>query len=94
MSAGSLGHMSCTASLEKEEITSASQEVAVRCCSFAGDKCTAPDPCVTGTIYEAEGICAKEGMRLCTPNELKSGICCNTVCDSGGLLTWQKDKGE
>ena len=93
MSAGSLGHISCTEG-RKEEITLRSQETAVRCCNFAGGCWT---HCETKTIYEAEAICAAKGndnetYHLCTPNELKSGVCCGDACD--GLPSWQKDKGE
>eukprot|EP00121_Abeoforma_whisleri_P012096 Awhi_evm1s11165 len=37
---------------------------------------------------QAEALCANVGMRLCTVNELDSGLCCGTGCNHDNRKTW------
>ena len=75
---------------------------AVRCCDLFGNpnpECITPfsfspvSPCINSATYEeAKEKCTSIGMRLCTPSELASEMCCNSDdlgCNSNELLTWQ-----
>ena len=68
-------------------------KAAVRCCEMDGAECHAPDTCHTTSFEEAEEICYNEGMRLCSPSEMKGGKCCKVTADGGcgfdNKLTWQ-----
>merc|ERR550534_2532551 len=65
---------------------------AVSCCSKDGSKCTTSRSCdgFGLTLAEAEKYCADEGNRLCTREELASGICCGTGCDDTAVWTSTK----
>jgi len=60
----------------------------VRCCSIDGRSCHTPHPCTKGTLPQAMKICSYHGMRLCTHDELRSGLCCGTGCDFDEQLVW------
>ena len=64
---------------------------AVRCCDLLGTKCFTPKECIASAKYqEAKEKCASIGMRLCTPSELRSRMCCTSDdCNFNKLLTWQ-----
>jgi hypothetical protein len=40
------------------------------------------------TFSEAAGICAADGLRLCTSDELDSGVCCGTGCWHDHRAIW------
>ena len=67
---------------------SASYKAAVRCCSYGGDTCFTPMPCLETTYAEARSKCNELGRRLCTPHELKGNKCCKTGCGFDNKLTW------
>jgi len=49
----------------------------------------AQQACITSaTFSEAAGICAAEGLRLCTSSELDSGVCCGTGCWHDHRAIW------
>jgi len=60
----------------------------VRCCAMDGSTCTAQAfgnlSCIqAGSVYTAMERCHTYGMRLCTPAELASEVCCqNEGCDN------------
>ena len=66
---------------------------AVLCCSNDGAWCTAPLDC---EIYkmsydDAVSKCSEGGGRLCTKDELNSGVCCGRggMCDDYEIWTSQ-----
>ena len=72
-----------------QDMISATQTGAVRCCSFDGGSCMSKIPdCSTLTFSIAEWKCSKLGMRLCTEEELASNICCYTGCGFDKELVW------
>ena len=65
---------------------------AVRCCSMDGAQCITPTGCwKTQFLKVAWEECSDLGMRLCTPNEMGQGICCQTGCGLNfeNSLNWQ-----
>ena len=70
-----------------------SLEAFVRCCSDNGASCNTFSNCQdTSDLVNyagAESICASNGMRLCTKDELLTDMCCGTggQCDSAGVWT-------
>ena len=77
---------------EDEEHTSS---IAVNCCSgsMSNDNLTCRrNGCFTTTSFlDAKDHCEKDGMRLCTVDELDSGICCNRGCGFNNKLSWTAD---
>ena len=63
----------------------------VRCCSDDGSTCETPGSCPADnkSFNDAKQKCAELGKRLCTKNELTSGVCCGTggKCDLDGVWT-------
>merc|ERR1712136_378611 len=62
----------------------------VRCCG--ADKCVTRADCdgESGMTYsEAEAICDREGLNVCTKEELMSGMCCGKGgnCDNNQVWT-------
>jgi len=64
----------------------------VRCCSMEGDRCDTdhlPGGCQSGkTFEEATAICAANGERLCTEEEIIDRVCCGTGCGFDGHQVW------
>ena len=62
-----------------------SYKAAVRCCSNNGASCTTPLHCQHNKMTYADAVkkCSKDGRRLCTKDELNSGMCCGRggMCD-------------
>lgn len=65
-----------------------------RCCSLDGQKCTTPTPHCGRSLSkqnfeEASSICKSKKQRLCTDQELLSGVCCGTGgrCDDHEVWT-------
>jgi len=69
---------------------------AVRCCSMDGKKCESSEiGCPTGKTYsEALSICKLSGLRLCTKDELHSGVCCGTGCQFDNARVWSSNVGK
>ena len=66
------------------------KHAAVRCCEMDGTDCYTPKCSLEATSYEdAENECYEQGLRLCTPSEMKSGLCCGSGCEFDNKLTWQ-----
>jgi len=66
----------------------------VRCCSMDGTTCTTPGTCEDFKkdrydLQKSATICADLGRRLCTKNELSTGVCCSSGggCDGYGVWT-------
>jgi len=81
---------------DKQDIVERS--AAVRCCSFSGSECqyirttgARVGECFGESVSfgEAEGICSREGYRLCSQSELNSGKCCGGGCGDT-TLAWTK----
>ena len=68
-----------------------------RCCSLDGQTCTTPENCGnTKRNFEASStICTSKIQRLCTEQELLTGVCCGTggSCDNHGVWTSTTSKG-
>lgn len=70
-------------------------KLAVNCCS--GSQSTNNLTCKrkgcfkTNSYLAAQAHCQKEGMRLCTSNELTSGACCDKGCGFNKQLSWAED---
>ena len=66
---------------------------AVSCCEDTneGVKCRRKPngSCNTvSTFFEAEALCSVAGMRLCSIQELESGVCCNGGCNFDARVNW------
>merc|ERR1712223_1666049 len=65
----------------------------IRCCTTDGTGCSPESRCNNSddlvTYADAEATCVVNGGRLCTKDELLTGICCGTggQCDSYGVWT-------
>ena len=81
-----------------------SYEAGVRCCSNDGTTCSSPLTCYRNGIavttsflsYEdAVSKCSEDNRRLCSKDELISGICCGTGggCDGFEIWTSTSDSG-
>jgi hypothetical protein len=68
-------------------MVSITKERAVRCCSKDGTSCES-NPCNILTFSKAKEKCDEIGMRLCTEEELASGICCGSGCGFDKKLVW------
>jgi len=72
-----------------------SSPLGVNCC--AGSKstrsltCSRPACFETNSYIAAKEYCEKGGMRLCTVDELDSGVCCNKGCGFNSRITWSSD---
>jgi hypothetical protein len=101
-----VGHMSgpgCKAdnTWDEWENTLDTDTEAVRCCSenSAGEAiCRSQDAAgecfpMWADFDRAEKKCEKAGMRLCTEEELDSGICCSTGCEYDGRRVWSSTAG-
>jgi len=63
----------------------------VSCCSKDGSTCTSRNCDGWGlSLKQAEKYCADQGKRLCTREELASGVCCGTGCDDSAV--WSSTK--
>merc|ERR1740124_1877373 len=51
---------------------------------------TAEGRCLSGTWYDAERVCAENGGRLCTKNEVEAGCAEATGCEFDTLLIWSQ----
>lgn len=74
-------------------VSSDSGETAsVRCCSMDGSRCDTdhlPGGCQSGKTHaEAVEICAANGERLCTEEEIVDRLCCGTGCGFDGHQVW------
>jgi len=68
-----------------------------RCCSHDGQTCTTPNATIPHcgrnllkkNFEEASSICKSNKQRLCTDQELLTGVCCGTggLCDDGEVWT-------
>ena len=83
----------------KVEDNSTTEKAAVRCCKETEEKvdgakvhswtCTSPKGCPKGKKYkEAEEICKKLNMKICTKRQIATGICCGTGCMFDGMAVW------
>eukprot|EP00445_Apocalathium_hangoei_P041076 CAMPEP_0203978492 /NCGR_PEP_ID=MMETSP0359-20131031/102144_1 /ASSEMBLY_ACC=CAM_ASM_000338 /TAXON_ID=268821 /ORGANISM="Scrippsiella Hangoei, Strain SHTV-5" /LENGTH=385 /DNA_ID=CAMNT_0050916703 /DNA_START=87 /DNA_END=1241 /DNA_ORIENTATION=+ len=78
-----------TGELQESKNVSISQKAATRCCSMDGSTCVSTAAgCFTGPFKEAEQVCAKEGMRLCSREELEGNTCCGSGCQFDHELVW------
>ena len=68
----------------------------VRCCSDDGSTCETPGDCPAHNMPfdNAKQKCAQLGKRLCTKDQLLSGVCCGTggMCDYDAI--WTSDIGK
>lgn len=68
---------------------------AVNCCK--GEKtngtlqCRRPGCSLATSFFDATVKCESEGMRLCSVQELESGICCNKGCQFDFRVGWSSD---
>lgn len=72
----------------------ADETAAVRCCSHNGESCHSEIGHVcydAATFRDARSICNGAGMRLCTQNEMNSGVCCGTGCWFNHYSVWISD---
>lgn len=62
----------------------------VRCCSNNGRRCESSSiGCLQHQTYaQATAACARRNMRLCSVQELDSGVCCGTGCGFDGHHIW------
>lgn len=62
----------------------------VRCCSNNGRRCESTSVgCLQHqTLAQATAACARRNMRLCSVQELDSGVCCGTGCGFDGHHIW------
>lgn len=62
----------------------------VRCCSNNGRRCESTSiGCLQHqTMAQATAACARRNMRLCSVQELDSGVCCGTGCGFDGHHVW------
>lgn len=62
----------------------------VRCCSNNGRRCeTSSIGCLQHQTYsQAVAACSRRNMRLCSVQELDSGVCCGTGCGFDGHQIW------
>jgi len=66
---------------------------AVRCCSSDGATCESTSlGCLSGTFSQARAACAARALRLCTPAELTSGVCCSVGCKAGTSMAWSSQE--
>jgi len=72
-----------------------SAEYGVRCCSMDGKKCATPGSCETKandrilvSYADATSECSAIGKRLCTKDELNTGVCCGTGGQCDQALVW------
>ncbi len=67
----------------------------VNCCkgeeSIGTLQCDRLDCFVATSFFEATSICESEGMRLCSMQELESGVCCNKGCQFDFRVGWTSD---
>ena len=63
----------------------------VRCCSKDGQKCKSLCNRREEKVTYAEALnrCVRNGMRLCTADELASDKCCGTGCNYDVIRVWQ-----
>jgi len=62
----------------------------VRCCSNNGRRCESTSiGCLQHqTLAQASAACSRRNMRLCSVQELDSGVCCGTGCGFDGHHIW------
>jgi len=62
----------------------------VRCCSNNGRRCESTSiGCLQHqTLAQATAACSRRNMRLCSVQELDSGVCCGTGCGFDGHHIW------
>jgi len=62
----------------------------VRCCSMNGRRCESTSiGCLQHqTFVQASAACSRRNMRLCSVQELDSGVCCGTGCGFDGNHIW------
>jgi len=62
----------------------------VRCCSMNGRRCESTSiGCLQHqTFVQASAACSRRNMRLCSVQELDSGVCCGTGCGFDGHHIW------
>jgi len=62
----------------------------VRCCSNNGRRCESTSiGCLQHqTLTQATAACSRRNMRLCSVQELDSGVCCGTGCGFDGHFVW------
>jgi len=66
---------------------------AVSCCEDTNDgvKCRRKPNGICNTVstfFEAEALCSKAGMRLCSIEELETGVCCLGGCNFDARVNW------
>lgn len=65
---------------------------AVRCCSHSGRHCATHallGSCVSSATFdEANAVCARNSLRLCSQYELEASTCCGTGCGFDGHSVW------
>ena len=68
----------------------------VRCCTMDGKTCDTEGQCATNSVTFDDAIvqCANRDDRLCTKNELLTGICCNTGGSCNDYPVWTSTKQE
>jgi len=76
---------------QEPEVRSAiSSFASVRCCSNNGRRCESTSiGCLQHqTLAQATAACSRRNMRLCSVQELDSGVCCGTGCGFDGHHIW------
>ena len=61
---------------------------------FEKKTAVSPKTCLNGlvaTMPQARDECAAQGMALCTVQQLKDGLCCNSGCDADVHYVWTAD---
>lgn len=75
-------------------VRGADEHAAVRCCAHDGQHCASLVQGVChdfATFHDANAICRAADMRLCTQEEMGSGVCCNTGCWFNHYAVWISD---
>ena len=67
-----------------------SYKAPIRCCSNNGDSCNSPLDCNNHEMSFDEAVekCQETGNRLCTRDELLSGMCCSKGGGCDDFLLW------
>jgi hypothetical protein len=69
------------------------KERAVNCCQGQGETltCARPGCSLVSSFFDATAICENKGMRLCSTQELESGVCCSKGCNFDSRVGWTTD---
>jgi len=72
-----------------------SAAAAVRCCNADATTCRGVGlGCIISNFTHAEATCKSTGLRLCSPDELETGICCTPECGMSERLTWTSQESK